>query len=223
VTVDWDDSTARGGLFLWEAFVTARAKKTTHIDDATVAVTAFADALPDPTGANAVEAERPLSPLGGTLLWSGFSDDVALLNARCLVIKAIADGAPADAAGTDVPARSPRAHRDQRENARRRDMLDAPHVAPLTQFVRRLRAIHGAESVPSSIRPRPAPTAPILLLFENPASAPMPSIAQASSAPTTTTARPRTCGACSARPGSSAPETSSPGTSSRGTSVTRTA
>jgi len=34
---------ASGGLFLWEAFVTGRAKAPTHIDDAGAAVSAFRD------------------------------------------------------------------------------------------------------------------------------------------------------------------------------------
>src|SRR5215218_1010569 len=80
--LDWETFTRAGhGLFLWEAFVTDRAKAATHIDDATVAVTAFRDALPDVTAANAVTADRPLSLLGTALLWSGWSDDLALLHA----------------------------------------------------------------------------------------------------------------------------------------------
>ena len=98
--LDWNDFTrAGGGLFLWEAFVTDRAKAATHVDDATVAVAAFRDALPDPTAANAVTADRPLSLLGAALLWSGWADDVALLHAPCLVIKA-APPAAVSASGT---------------------------------------------------------------------------------------------------------------------------
>jgi hypothetical protein len=36
------------GLFLWEAFVTGKAKSKGHVDDARAAVDAFVDALPDP-------------------------------------------------------------------------------------------------------------------------------------------------------------------------------
>ena len=87
--LDWDDFIAGGsGLFLWEAFVTDRAKATTHVDDATVAVAAFRAALPHPAAANAVTAERPLSLLGAALVWSGWSDDGELLHAPCLVVKA---------------------------------------------------------------------------------------------------------------------------------------
>jgi hypothetical protein len=87
--LDWHAFTAAGnGLFLWEAFVSAGAKATTHVDDATVAVAAFGEALPDPIAANAVAAERPLSLLGAALVWSGWSEDGDLLHAPCLVIKA---------------------------------------------------------------------------------------------------------------------------------------
>jgi len=87
--LDWDEFTAAGrGLFLWEAFVSAGAKATTHVDDAVVAVAAFSEALPEPIIANAVTAERPLSLLGAALVWSGWSDDGDLLHAPCLVIKA---------------------------------------------------------------------------------------------------------------------------------------
>ncbi len=87
--LDWQEFAAAGrGLFLWEAFVSAGAKATTHVDDATVAVAAFNEALPDPIAANAVAAERPLSLLGAALVWSGWSDDGDLLHAPCLVIKA---------------------------------------------------------------------------------------------------------------------------------------
>jgi len=66
--LDWEAFTSAGhGLFLWEAFVTDRAKAATHIDDAAVAVTAFRDALPHVIAANAVTADRSLSLLGVAL------------------------------------------------------------------------------------------------------------------------------------------------------------
>jgi hypothetical protein len=178
----WPAFTAAGtGLFLWEAFVTDRAKAATHVDDATVAVTAFRDSLPDVTIANAVTAERPLSLLGAALLWSGWSDDVELLHAPCLVIKAApraaveaeaqaATGPAKTTAGAFAadPATAPRAHRDPREVERKRQLLDAPHVAPLTDFVRRLRAERGPDSVPFFDPTEAGVEAPILLLFENP-------------------------------------------------------
>jgi hypothetical protein len=57
--LDWSGFAGEsGGLFLWEAFVSAGAKAATHVDDATIAASAFRDALPDPSTANAVRVER---------------------------------------------------------------------------------------------------------------------------------------------------------------------
>ena len=87
--LDWNEFTAvGGGLYLWEAFVTGKAKGAAHVDDALIAAHTFDESLPDPQAANAVEAERPLSLIGAALLWSGWSQEVALLHQRCLVIKA---------------------------------------------------------------------------------------------------------------------------------------
>ncbi len=84
---------AERGLFLWEAFVTANAKAATHVDDATVAVSCFTAALPDPRSASTVSAERPLSLEGAAALWAGWTDNLALLHAPCLVLRAAAAGA----------------------------------------------------------------------------------------------------------------------------------
>jgi hypothetical protein len=89
VYVDWAAfEIARAGLFLWEAFVTDQAKGIAHVDDAAIAVACFTAALPDPAGANAVNAERPLSLVGAAALWAGWSDDIELLRSQCLVLKA---------------------------------------------------------------------------------------------------------------------------------------
>jgi uracil-DNA glycosylase len=186
--LDWERfAGGNTGLFLWEAFVTDRAKAATHVDDATVAVTAFREALPDVASASAVTAERPLSLLGAALVWSGWSRDAGLLRAPCLVIKAApaatetdreaaipqgqsaasaqlrasAVGMPAD------PASAPRAHRDPREVERKRHLLDAPHVKPLTDFVRRLSDERGVV-VPWFDPTEAGSEARILMLFENP-------------------------------------------------------
>jgi len=170
--LDWEAFTSVGhGLFLWEAFVTDRAKAATHIDDAAVAVTAFRDALPHVIAANAVTADRPLWLLGAALLWSGWSDDLALLHAPCLVIKATPPAALEAEAAAGAPAgptAAPRAHRDRREIERKRTLLEEPHVAPLTQFVRRLRQQRGGDSVPWFDPTEAGVNARILLLFENP-------------------------------------------------------
>lgn len=87
--LDWSSfADAGSGLFLWEAFVSGSAKAGTHVDEAAIAVSTFRDALPDPSAANAVGAERPLSLLGAALIWSGWTGDLNLLDAPCLVIRA---------------------------------------------------------------------------------------------------------------------------------------
>ena len=91
VYLDWEAFVRAGsGLFLWEAFVTDRAKAATHVDDATIAVACFLDALPDPREANAVEVERPLSLIGAAAAWAGWSDELDILRQPCLVLKASA-------------------------------------------------------------------------------------------------------------------------------------
>jgi alkylated DNA nucleotide flippase Atl1 len=87
--LDWDElAAAGGGLLLWEAFVTGSAKALTHVDDAGAAVAAFVNAMPDPSVANAVSVQRPLSLLGTALLWSGWACDIKVLRMPCLVIRA---------------------------------------------------------------------------------------------------------------------------------------
>lgn len=171
--LDWNAFVRAGnGVFLWEAFVTDRAKATTHVDDATVAVTAFRDALDDIEAANAVSGDHPISLLGAALLWSGWSEDVSLLHAPCVVIRAtplVAAAAGTALAGEPAdPTAAPRAHRDRRDVERKRLLLAEPHIAPLTQFVRRLRDQRGAESVPWFDPTEAGVRARILLLFENP-------------------------------------------------------
>jgi alkylated DNA nucleotide flippase Atl1 len=92
--LEWQEFTNAGrGLYLWEAFVTGKAKGAAHVDDALIAATTFRDALPDPPADNAVKAERPLSLIGAALLWSGWSQETAMLYQPCLVIKASAPAA----------------------------------------------------------------------------------------------------------------------------------
>lgn len=89
LSVDWQTFREAGrGLFLWEAFVTERAKASTHVDDAAVAVAHFSETLPDPTLHNAVVAVRPLSLIGLAAVWAGWTQDIELLHTPCLVVKA---------------------------------------------------------------------------------------------------------------------------------------
>jgi hypothetical protein len=76
------------GLLVWEAFVTGESKGASHVDDATIAVNAFSAALPDPTTASTVAAERPLSLAAAVALWSGWLEGADLLHCAALVIRA---------------------------------------------------------------------------------------------------------------------------------------
>jgi hypothetical protein len=71
--LEWQPFAANGqGLLVWEAFVSASAKGTSHVDDATIGVAAFSRALPDPRIASTMTAERPLSLVGAAAVWSGW-------------------------------------------------------------------------------------------------------------------------------------------------------
>ena len=107
--VDWNEFTSAGrGLLLWEAFVTGSAKGAKHVDDALIAAKTFRYALPDPPGADAVEADEPLSLIGSALLWSGWSKELAMLHKPCLVIKASAPAAVSHAVAKTSGAAAPK-------------------------------------------------------------------------------------------------------------------
>jgi hypothetical protein len=87
--LDWEAFVYAGrGLYLWEAFVTDKAKAATHVDDAYVAVRCFADSLPDPTKANTIDEAIVLSLIGTCLAWSGWDSAAELLGEPCLVLRA---------------------------------------------------------------------------------------------------------------------------------------
>jgi hypothetical protein len=87
--LDWPSfSAAARGLLVWEAFVTASAKGQSHIDDATIAVAAFLGAMPDPTAASTITAERPLSLAGAAGVWGGWLKGGDALHDQPLVIRA---------------------------------------------------------------------------------------------------------------------------------------
>jgi len=95
---NWQEFTAAGtGLFIWEAVVTGEAKdkKTdkdeTHMRDASKALEAFQDALPDPTKDRITEKGPILNLAGCALLWSGLSTQQHLMHQPCLVIEALPD------------------------------------------------------------------------------------------------------------------------------------
>lgn len=90
VFLSWDEfSAARSGLYLWEAFVSGKAKAGSHEEDAKKAVEAFERALPDPTKCNAVRCDADVySLVGAALLRTGWSEDLRLLHEPCLVVRA---------------------------------------------------------------------------------------------------------------------------------------
>lgn len=87
VYLDWSEFlTCETGIFIWEAFVTGKAKGTGHIDDALIACREFKDRFPDPT-LNFFPEEKVRSLIGGAILWSGWSSDLDLLHKPCIVIR----------------------------------------------------------------------------------------------------------------------------------------
>ena len=88
--LDWHSYQDSGnGLFVWEAFVSGKAKKGSHTEDAMKAVGAFVNALSSPEQANSVTpTPQTLSLIGMSLLWAGWSSELSLLRQPCIVIKA---------------------------------------------------------------------------------------------------------------------------------------
>jgi hypothetical protein len=78
---------AGSGLFLWETFVTEKAKGQSDLEDAAVGVHAFLACLPDLLANNAIGATEVHSLIEATLLRTGWSKDLALLKTACVVVK----------------------------------------------------------------------------------------------------------------------------------------
>ncbi|MCY3597620.1 MAG: hypothetical protein OXG71_09345 [Rhodospirillales bacterium] len=92
--LDWQEFAGSDtGIFLWEAFVTGAAKavdmgKDGHMADALTACKAFVARLPDPRAGSVCEpAHAARSLVGAAVLWAGWSGNLDLLRARCLVVK----------------------------------------------------------------------------------------------------------------------------------------
>jgi hypothetical protein len=87
--LDWKAfEKADSGLFLWEAFVTGKAKGSGDAHDAEIAVQTFLSAYPNPDSANAISERRVFSLVGASVLWAKWSEDLQYLSKPCLVIKA---------------------------------------------------------------------------------------------------------------------------------------
>ena len=81
-TLHWDSfQNDDYNLFLWEAYVTGKAKTDSHIGDAKAAVEAFISqkpfALPTPPS-------NLFSIIGAAILWAGYSQDLSLLHQETL-------------------------------------------------------------------------------------------------------------------------------------------
>ena len=88
--LDWSAFLSKGsGLLLWEAFVSAEAKREGHVADAQAAVEAFAVAIREPELISAVTCgEETYSLIGAALLRTRWSTDISLLSQSCTVIRA---------------------------------------------------------------------------------------------------------------------------------------
>lgn len=73
-------------LLIWEAFVSGRAKGPDHLSDARVALTEYRRRRASGEPMDDVRGERVLSLAGAVMLWSGLSDDPALLHQSCAVV-----------------------------------------------------------------------------------------------------------------------------------------
>ncbi len=84
----WEPFLLNGGMFIWEAFVTAEAKGDTHHGDAELAVLSFRESLPYPEQQNAVVVKgRVRSLIGAALLQTGWVSDLAWLTEQCVVTR----------------------------------------------------------------------------------------------------------------------------------------
>jgi len=88
--LSWEEFEAAGsGLFLWEAFVTGKAKGDSHTADAKLGATSFINSLPIPQRFNSVICESGVySLVGAALLRTKWSSDTQLLFQPCLVLRA---------------------------------------------------------------------------------------------------------------------------------------
>jgi len=93
--LDWEAfNEAQSGLFLWEAFVSGKAKSSTHIADAQAAGETFNKSLPNPVSVNAVVCSTPVySLIGAAMLRTGWSQSPEILAQACIVIKVTPNGA----------------------------------------------------------------------------------------------------------------------------------
>lgn len=92
VHLDWSEfQHNHSGLFLWEAFVTGKAKAPrsdetrSHANDALYACRELANHPPGPADKDAEPRVRSL--IGGAILWAGWDTNLDLLHLPCIVVK----------------------------------------------------------------------------------------------------------------------------------------
>jgi len=85
-SVDQFDS-GESNFFIWEAFVTAKAKGDDHIDDARVAMTEYQKRRRESQTMCDVVADPCLSLVGAALLWAGSSSSLDVLKQPCCVLR----------------------------------------------------------------------------------------------------------------------------------------
>ena len=84
----WAEFMSTDSVFLWEAFVTSKAKGSGHAHDAKIAVLHFNNSLPNPEEHNAIQEPEVFSLVGAAALRAGWANNVNVLSEQCLVIKA---------------------------------------------------------------------------------------------------------------------------------------
>jgi hypothetical protein len=91
VTFDWTRLPShQGQLLLWEAFVSNQSNKEVgrHVQDAKRAVSDFRERMRNPASLQSdVTAPQSFNLLGAALLRTGWSTDLSLLSAPCLVVR----------------------------------------------------------------------------------------------------------------------------------------
>lgn len=88
-TLNWEHFiSSDANLFLWEAFVSSKAKGKSHEEDAIISVNTFMDAYPNIGQASAIRNENPYSMIGAAVLRAGLSSDASILRQDCIVVLA---------------------------------------------------------------------------------------------------------------------------------------
>jgi len=89
-TLDWQTRLSQNSLLLFEAFVSNQRAKgpERHIEDANLAIAAFQQRVLDLANfENTVDAPTRFNLLGAMLLRTGWTQDLAMLERSCLVVK----------------------------------------------------------------------------------------------------------------------------------------